>query len=177
MKIIPYEELKNKLHENPYKEHNNFFFDAMLKGYDFEISDLIPARFIMNITSDLELSARSLQVRVRTCFNESLVMKRGSEVNYYILGLEFEEETFIVWFNTTRKGTTIDTPCRDLAKFHRFCIAFLQKIEYAIPDNNLWIFDSFPLLIPLNRKIPNDFINEHLLSNNVFNTNTNNRYA
>ena len=81
------------------------------------------------------------------------------------MGFEFENHKFLVWFNATGKGTTVETFCSDPLVHHRFCVAILRKINYKL--NNRYL-DQIPKAVQLKLKPDNslkkDYFDEFVVS-------------
>lgn len=155
----------------------NNFFEFSHHGYDFKdhISHVFtPSDLIISSIRCLGIeSNKNLRTFLIDTFNTSEVLEQRFEYTLQLMGFEFEGEEFIVWFNATGKGTTVESFCKDPGIHHRFCVAILRKMKYTLKQSYI---DKVPLNIAthLNKdnSLKKNYLDCHVVSKEQFKKNT-----
>lgn len=150
---------------------SNHFFAFSNYGYNYknkeqEFSFFNPTTLLISCIRCIGITKNSdLRNFLITTFKTSEVLEQKLEYTHQLMGFEFENHKFLVWFNATGKGTTVETFCTDPAIHHRFCVAILRKIKYKL--NNRYL-DQIPMSIKLKLNPDNslkpDYFNEFVVS-------------
>lgn len=143
MKIIP----KKRIMEEAEKIVSSRFSEFNMWGYNFKdnAAELFTPGylFISFARSKGIITNKNLRAYLKKVFKTEDVLERRYEYAYQVMAFEFENETFVVWFNATGQGSTIETECLDHTIYHRFCLALLKKISHKVSEDRLVYAPNF----------------------------------
>lgn len=150
---------------------SNHFFAFSNHGYKFpksqsEYSFFNPTTLLISCIRCIGISKNSdLRIFLISTFKTSEVLEQKLEFTHQLMGFEFENQKFLVWFNATGKGTTVETFCTDPLIHHRFCVAILRKINYKLNKNYLSsIPEGIKVKLKPDQSLKPDYFNEFVVS-------------
>lgn len=166
MKILPKNRILSEANKIVESKMAKFVSYGYRFPYDQKISTLYtPPYLIISLCSTLGIkNNKSLKLELTRIFNTTDFIEKKYEYVLQVMAFEFEEEIFVVWFNATGKGTTVETVSNDHIKFHNFCLKLLKIIPYEMDKKKI---SQAPIFIQeninQNGSLKDNYLNQYLI--------------
>lgn len=127
---------KKEIKEYQEQIFSSKFIDFCVSGYKRGFHQMSPESLLSNINSALGLKHRELHKRLNEVFGVPAVRVSGYS-EYIVYGFVFQGEQFLVYFNGTNKGTSVETLCEDNSIHSKFCVNLLRRLAFNAPNSGL----------------------------------------
>lgn len=150
----------------------SLFFAFSSHGYKFDdhvLAIFTPSNLIISCLQNLKIPHKNLRTKLSSVFKTTEISQMKMEFTYELIGFEFEGHKFLVWFNATGKGTTVETNCTDPGIHHRFCLSVLHKLNYKMDKEDLGFLPArYHGHLNDDKSLKSDYFNEYLVSHEEF---------
>lgn len=158
------------------KKVQNLTFQMVDYGYRWSRTDktmasfIAPLSFMSGLARNLNLNSnKDLRSFLMQHFNTEEVLEQKFEYTMQLMGFEFEKTKFLVWFNATGKGCSVESNCKDPGIYHRFVLTLLRNLNYQVEEDLIkYIPKSYRSQLNPDRTLPIDYLNDLVVSKEEF---------
>jgi hypothetical protein len=170
MKIL----LKKDIFKEAEKIISNFSSQLNMWGYQFPERSgelFVPGYLFISWARNHGITTnKALREYLQKIFKTDNIIQKQYDYTFQVMAFEFEKHVFVVWFNATGKGSTIETTCLDNEVYHRFCLSLLHKLKYRINKERLEFAPDYVLKeVSKTGVLSNNFLNSFLSPKSFFN--------